>query len=433
MKEYYVYIYLDPRHSGETLILDKIYKNKIIYVGKGKKNRLYDHLYESNLIKNNWKTNTIKSILKNIDLATYRDNYIFKIADNLTNDEALALELDIMLQVGTKYKIHSSVKKGTLLNATICGVPNPILFGKNNGMYNRSVTDILSESELKQWKESISKGLKSYWSNIPLDDKNMHAENTKAGIKQYWEELSIKEYNERLNVIRKTFKGKHWTDFIDKNKVELKVKLAKDKFKETLFNRSEIEHKTIKDKISKGVKKNIEENGTYRDIWRKKYGDKIADKLIEECSKKSRESHKQYFKKLSGEELAKWKIIWKNNGKNFKKFIDSITPEEYEQWILNNRAGKNNPMYGKGHKLEGSNNGRAKKYILHTPSGERYYLNGTLKKFTNNVLKKIKPQPHRKYFDRILKEDIEIDGWYLKEIIDDNFDYLKHNYIKYES
>ena len=31
-----------------------------------------------------------------------------------------------------------------------------------------------------------------------------------------------------------------------------------------------------------------------------------------------------------------------------------------------------------------------------------------------------------------LKEDIEIDGWYIKEIIDNDFDYTKNNYIKYE-
>lgn len=432
MKEYYVYIYLDPRHLSDHTILNKTYNNRIIYVGKGKDNRMYDHLKESSLINNNWKSNTLKSILKKIDLEEYMNNYIFKIADNLNNDEALKLELDVMQQIGTKYEIHPIIKKGTLLNATICGVPNPILFGKNNGMYGKSVTNILSENEIEQWKKSISEKLKSYWSNISIEDKIKHTEDTKVGLKRYWDELSTEEYNKRLDIIRKTFNGKHWTDFIEDSEVELKVKLAKDKFKATLANRSESENKIIKNKIGKGVKKYIEENGTYRDMWRREYGNKRADELIEESKKKMSKSTKKYFKNLSEEELSKWKSIWKNNSNNVRKFIDSLTDEEYKQWILNNRAGKNNPMYGQGDKLKGSKNGRAKKYILHMPNGERYYLHGTLKHFTNNVLKKIKPQPHRKYFNRILKEDIEIDGWYIKEIIDNDFDYTKNNYIKYE-
>lgn len=432
MKEFYVYIYLDPRHLSKNRILDKTYNNRIIYVGKGKNNRMYDHLIKSNLIKNNWKSNTLNSILKNIELEEYKDNYIFKIADNLDNDEALKLELDVMLQIGTMYEIHPTIKKGTLLNATICGVPNPILFGENNGMYRRSVVNVLNECELKQWKNNISKGIMSYWSNISSNDKIKHTTNTKKGAKQYWKELSDEEYNKRLSIIRKTFSGKHWTDFIEDDEIESRVNLSKDKFKITLSNRSEIENKKIKDKISKGVKRHIDENGTYIDIWRRKHGDEKCNEMIEEHKKKMSESRKEYFKNLSEEELSKWKSIWKNNSNNTRKFIDSLTDEEYKQWILNNRVGKNNPMYLQGDKLKGSKNGRAKKYILHTPTGERYYLHGTLKYFINNVLKKMKPQPHRKYFNRILSEDIEIDGWYIKEIIDNDFDYINHNYIKYE-
>lgn len=432
MKDYYVYIYLDPRYSEESVILNKAYSNRIIYVGKGKNNRIYDHLRGSNLINSNWKTNTINSILKNIDLEEYRNNYIFKVASNLTNDEALELELNIMLHIGTKYKIHNNIKKGTLLNATLCGVPNPILFGKNNGMYGRSVSDILDGSELEQWKKHISDSLKFYWSNITPNNKIKHVKNTKDGLKRYWKELSTEEYNRRLDTIRKTFNGKYWTDFIEDSEIELKVKLSKNKFKETLANRSDLENKKIKDKIGLGVKKFIDENGTYRDLWRKQYGDEIANELIKKTNQKLSNLRKKYFENLSDEELSKWDIIWKNNSGNFRKFIDSLTEEEYQQWILNNRAGKNNPMYGQGDKLKGSKNGRAKKYILHMPTGERYYFHGTLKKFTNEVLKKIKPQPHRKYFPKILKEDIELDGWYLKEIIDNDFDYIKYDYIKYE-
>ena len=73
-------------------------------------------------------------------------------------------------------------------------------------------------------------------------------------------------------------------------------------------------------------------------------------------------------------------------------------------------------MYGKGYKLEGSKNGRSKKFLIFTPWNEIFYCNGTYKKFCEEYCKEISPNPARKYFKEIRNKDKEIEGWYIKEI-----------------
>ena len=69
------------------------------------------------------------------------------------------------------------------------------------------------------------------------------------------------------------------------------------------------------------------------------------------------------------------------------------------------------------------------KNIIHFPSGEKYFCDGTYKHFCKNILSKIKPQPHRKYFNRILKTKSPIDGWYIEEV---NKEFKNKEYKKYE-
>ena len=48
--------------------------------------------------------------------------------------------------------------------------------------------------------------------------------------------------------------------------------------------------------------------------------------------------------------------------------------------------GENNPMFNKGEKLKAERNGRALKRIIITPNGEKFYCNGTFKKFCKKYL-----------------------------------------------
>lgn len=101
-QRFYVYIYLNPLKSG--IFEYPIGKNKIIflfepfYVGKGKDNRLYNHLNRAKKIilqeievnkkqSNNYKLNIIKKILKN-----NLEPIIFKLQNNLNEKTAYGLE-----------------------------------------------------------------------------------------------------------------------------------------------------------------------------------------------------------------------------------------------------------------------------------------------------------------------------------------------------
>lgn len=103
MSEYYVYAYLNPLEEG-------IYSSSIVsffakpfYIGKGIGNRLYDHLKEARptrKFKNNHKLNTIRSIQK-----FGQNPIIIKISENLTEQQALNIELNLILELKQKYNI----------------------------------------------------------------------------------------------------------------------------------------------------------------------------------------------------------------------------------------------------------------------------------------------------------------------------------------
>ena len=69
-------------------------------------------------------------------------------------------------------------------------------------------------------------------------------------------------------------------------------------------------------------------------------------------------------------------------------------------------------MYGKGHLLTGSKNGRAIIVLVHFPDGRKYICQGTFKKMTENILSKYKPMPHRKY----PADGNYYEGWMFKKI-----------------
>ena len=101
MPQYYVYVYLNPLEEG-------IYHSNIVsflakpfYVGKGTGNRLYDHLKDarpSRKHKNSYKLNTIRLIQD-----SGFNPIIIKISEGLTEDEALCLELKLILELKQKY------------------------------------------------------------------------------------------------------------------------------------------------------------------------------------------------------------------------------------------------------------------------------------------------------------------------------------------
>lgn len=88
---FYVYIYLDPRKPGNYNYLDYNFKFEPFYVGKGTKNRMYDHLHEDEITTHNiFKLRKIKKIIKDGFIPI-----ILKIKENITEEEAFILENNI--------------------------------------------------------------------------------------------------------------------------------------------------------------------------------------------------------------------------------------------------------------------------------------------------------------------------------------------------
>ena len=112
MKNYYVYVYLDPRKPGIWETTEATFYFEPFYVGEGKNTRKFDHLKEE---KVSHKTNLIREIL--------RDNlspYILTIKENLSKDESTDLETNLIKQLGTR-AIIDGVSRGSLTNLRLYG------------------------------------------------------------------------------------------------------------------------------------------------------------------------------------------------------------------------------------------------------------------------------------------------------------------------
>ena len=94
MNIYYVYAYLDPRKPDKFKYGEYEFEHEPFYIGKGKNSRLTRHLmgYDgTNPIKKNKINRIIKDGFNPI---------IVKIRENLTNEESLELEIDIIKSIG---------------------------------------------------------------------------------------------------------------------------------------------------------------------------------------------------------------------------------------------------------------------------------------------------------------------------------------------
>lgn len=114
MNDYYVYIYLDPRKKGTFIYDDLEFDYEPFYVGKGKGPRYLRHLKSKT---NQIKVNKIKSIIN--------DNYeplIIKYKENLTNEESLELEIELIEKIGRYIR-----KSGPLTNF-LKGGQNPVYY-----------------------------------------------------------------------------------------------------------------------------------------------------------------------------------------------------------------------------------------------------------------------------------------------------------------
>ena len=130
----YVYVYLDPRKTGKwtTSVMSFLYEP--IYIGEGKNNRSRHHLIRKD---RHPLVNKIAKIRK-----SQLEPHIVIVADQLTGDEGLALETQLIYELGTK-AIIDKVKRGPLCNLQI----------------EEGSKRVISEETKKKLSASVSKSL----------------------------------------------------------------------------------------------------------------------------------------------------------------------------------------------------------------------------------------------------------------------------------
>jgi len=89
-QKFYVYAYLNPFEPGRYLCEPYEFDFRPFYVGKGQGDRINDHLREADGILPVTNKRKVKSIREIIDDGEFP--YIVKVAEGLSNNEALAIE-----------------------------------------------------------------------------------------------------------------------------------------------------------------------------------------------------------------------------------------------------------------------------------------------------------------------------------------------------
>lgn len=136
MKDFYVYIYLDPRKSGHYIFGDICFLYEPFYVGKGHKNRNLDHL---RYIKhyNHFMQAKISKIQQN-----HQQPLILQYAENISEESAFLLEQKLIENIG-----RTNLQKGPLTNLTDGGE------GVSGYVYSREQKLKFSESGKRAWQK----------------------------------------------------------------------------------------------------------------------------------------------------------------------------------------------------------------------------------------------------------------------------------------
>lgn len=109
MKDYYVYVYLDQTKKGAWFFNEIKFNYRPFYIGKGRGKRDKNHLLPNSLKAINYKNSIIKSILNK----TGETPIHYRIYENLTNSEAIQLEIELIKHFGRKDNGTGFLANGT--------------------------------------------------------------------------------------------------------------------------------------------------------------------------------------------------------------------------------------------------------------------------------------------------------------------------------
>lgn len=164
MNNFYVYIYLDPRKSGQWQINNIQLTNEPFYVGKGKGRRAKSHL---TMKSQHYKNNIIKKLL-----SLGLEPIVLKIEENLTEQIALDLEDKIIREIGTISPIEG-VKSGPLTNLKLDG---PIQIYSDDA--KQKMSDAAKKRVRKPHSEETKQKMRDAVANRSPEEKKRLAEIT---------------------------------------------------------------------------------------------------------------------------------------------------------------------------------------------------------------------------------------------------------------
>ena len=183
MNNSYVYVYLDPRKKGKFIYGEYEFEYQPFYVGQGKGRRYRKHFLEAkknNIMNNAFKFNVLSKLLR-MNL----EPIIFKICENISENEAKDLEIFLINKIGRKEK------GGILTNLTDGGegtsgfimskeqkelIRKSCLGRKHTEEHKQFMSELMKNRKLsKETREKISKAKKG----------KKHSEETK----QKWSDM----------------------------------------------------------------------------------------------------------------------------------------------------------------------------------------------------------------------------------------------------
>jgi hypothetical protein len=189
----YIYVYLDPKVKGNfKYTIDNkvfIFDYEPFYIGRGKNNRIIEHLFESKREKRFGRKLSIKNIKILNSLEYSSTPFYFKILENLSIKESLDLEIKFIESIGRLDK-----NTGPLTNLCRGGVGDP------------DWKNIIKS----KWKRSIQK----YYSNSKNRKNAGYYSTIDYFISEYGIEEGTKKYNERIEKMKKSIHTTYQRDEI---------------------------------------------------------------------------------------------------------------------------------------------------------------------------------------------------------------------------
>lgn len=206
MKEFYLYIYLDPRKPGVYEYANLVtFFYEPIYVGKGKNDRYLSHIREVNHKKkstrNSIKNNKIKKIIESGQLP------ITQILEYNTESDILDIETTYILKIGRLIDKTGPLTNIKIDNSYSNSVRKKI--SRNNGLVGRKFKSIIDPTTFEMMK--INHNAIDYFKSngfIVLDDWQRPRKNNSKS----------RHGNKNPMYKKSAIKGRKWVTLVTSNK-----------------------------------------------------------------------------------------------------------------------------------------------------------------------------------------------------------------------